>query len=94
MGLFFERVRKTEFLANFLIFLIGLCPIWFVCVYVGPKWHFNMYLGKFFTCSCIVLHVSGLYAHYVFDEMPKWHFVAVLDSNEYQTLGITMFLHS
>ena len=53
-----------------------------------------MYLGKISTCSCIVLHVSGLYAHYVFDEMPKWHFVVVLDSNEYQTLGINMFLHS
>ena len=94
MGLFLKGLGKLNFLQIFLIFLIRLCPILFVCVCVGPKWHFNMYLGKFFTCSCIVLHVSGLYEHYVFDEMPKWHFVVVLDSNEYHTLGITMFLHS
>ena len=62
-------------------------------VYVDPKWHFNMYLGKFFTCLCIVLHISGVYAHYVFDEMPKWHFIVVLNSDEYQTLGITMIMH-
>ena len=27
----------------FLIFLIGLSLIMLVCVYVGPKWNFNMY---------------------------------------------------
>ena len=92
---FFERVGKSFFfLQNLLIFLIKLCPIVYVCVCVGPKWHFNMYLDKISRCSYIVLHVSGLYAHYVFDEMPKWHFVVVLDSDEYQTFGISMFLHS
>ena len=25
--------------------------------------------------------------------MPKWHFVVVLDSNEYQTLGIIIIIH-
>ena len=25
--------------------------------------------------------------------MPKWHFVVVLDSDEYQTLGITIIIH-
>ena len=35
-------------------FLIGLYPIFFDYVCVGPKWHFNMYLGKIFICSCIV----------------------------------------
>ena len=79
---------------KFFIFFFGLCPILFVCVCVGPKWHFNMYLGKISSFSGIVSHVSGVYAHYVFDEMPKWHFVVVLDSDEYQILGITMFLHS
>ena len=34
-------------------FLIRLYPICFVCVSVGPLWHFNMYLGKVYTCSCI-----------------------------------------
>ena len=64
-----------------------------VCVCVGLKWNFNMYLGKISSGSCIILHVSGLYAYYVFDEMPKCYFVVVLDSNEYQTLGFTMILH-
>ena len=50
---------------NVLIFLIGLCPILFVCVCVGSKWHFNMYLGKISSCSCIVLHISCVYAYCV-----------------------------
>ena len=40
----------------------------------------------FMHCS----HVSFIDAHQVFDKMPKWHFGVVLDSNEFQTLGITM----
>ena len=36
------------------------------------------------------LHVSFIGAYQVFDKMPKWHFGVVLDSNEFQTLGITM----
>ena len=76
-----------------MIFLIRLCPILFACDCVGPKWHFNMYLGKISSYSCIVLHVNGVYAYYVFDEMPKWHFVVVLDSDKYQNLGITMIMH-
>ena len=94
MGLFLKGLEKLIFLQNYLFFLFRLCPILIVCVCVGPTWHFNMYLGKISSCSYIVLYVSGLYAYYVFDEMPKWHFVVVLDSDEYQTLGITMFLHS
>ena len=34
--------------------------------------------------------VSFIGAHQVFDKMLKWHFGVVLDSNEFQTLGITM----
>ena len=29
----------------------------------------------------------------MFDKMPKWHFSVVLDSNDFQTLGITMIIH-
>ena len=29
----------------------------------------------------------------MFDKTPKWHFLAVLDSDEYQTLGITITIH-
>ena len=57
----FERVGKILFLyKKFSIFLIGLCPICFNCVYVGLLWHSNMYLGIFYKCSCIVymLNVS------------------------------------
>ena len=35
-------------------------------------------------------HVSFIGAYQVFDKMPKWHFGVVLDSNEFQTLGITI----
>ena len=51
----FERVGKILFLyKNFSIFLIGLCPICFNCVYVGLLWHSNVYLGIFYKFSCIV----------------------------------------
>ena len=62
------------FMQKFLIFLIGLCPIVFV---LAPSDIFNMYLGKILTCLLIVLLVSGLYAIYVFDKMPKWQFLIV-----------------
>ena len=39
------------------------------------------------------LHVSFIGVYQVFDKMTKWHFGVVLDSNEYQTLGITMIIH-
>ena len=39
------------------------------------------------------LHVSFIGAYQVFDKMPKWHFGAILDSNEYQTLGIIMIIY-
>ena len=35
-------------------------------------------------------HVSFICAYQVFDKMPKWHSGVVLDSNEFQILGITM----
>ena len=37
--------------------------------------------------------VSFIGAYQVFDKMLKWHFCVVLDSNEYQILGITMIIH-
>ena len=36
------------------------------------------------------LLVSFISAYQVFDKMLEWHFGVVLDSNEFQTLGITM----
>ena len=38
-------------------------------------------------------YMCSVCALYVFDKMPKWHFVVVLDSDEYQTLGITIIIH-
>ena len=35
-------------------------------------------------------HVIFIGAYQVFDKMLEWHFGVVLDSNEFQTLGITM----
>ena len=56
LGIFLKKGWKSLFLCNFFFFfnfLIGLCPICFVCVCVGPLWHFNIYLGKIYICSCI-----------------------------------------
>ena len=79
---------------NFLIFLIGLYPFFFIIVFVlALSGILTCILGKILTCSCIVLHVSCVCAYEVFDKMPKWNFNVVLDSNEYQTLGITMIIH-
>ena len=36
------------------------------------------------------LHVSFIGVYQVFDKMPKWQFDIVLNSNEFQTLDITM----
>ena len=35
-------------------------------------------------------HVSFIGVYQVLNKMLKWHFDVVLDSNEFQTLGITM----
>ena len=34
-----------------------------------------------------------MYALQVFDKMSKWHFLIILDSNEYQFVGITIIIH-
>ena len=38
-------------------------------------------------------HVSFIGVYQVLNKMLKWHFDVVLDSNEFQTLGITMIEH-
>ena len=38
-------------------------------------------------------YMCSVCALYVFDKMPKWHFVVVLDFNEYKILGITIIIH-
>ena len=55
-----------EFFFNFLIWLY---PIWFVCVCVGPLWHFNMYLDNFHSCSCIA-HMLVVLVHIKY--LIKW----------------------
>ena len=40
--------------------LIGLSPIWFVCVCVSPVWHSKHVLRHFHLCSCIVHWCSSL----------------------------------
>ena len=38
-------------------------------------------------------HVKYSDVYQVFDKMPKWHFLIVLDSDMYQTLGIIMIMY-
>ena len=53
LGYFEKGLGTLNFVKISFYFLIGLCPIWVVCVCVGQLWHFNMYLGKIQSCSCI-----------------------------------------
>ena len=59
---FRKRVGNLWFCKKNFNFLIWLYPIWFVCVCVGPLWHFNMYLGNFHSCSCIA-HMLVVLVH-------------------------------
>ena len=50
---FWKGWETLSFVQKIFNFLIGLYPICFVCVCVGPLWHFNMYLDNIYTCSSI-----------------------------------------
>ena len=41
------------FCENFFNSLIGLSPIWCLCICVGPLWKFELVLRHFSSCSCI-----------------------------------------
>ena len=64
----FENWVGFLFLVNFFFFksLIGLCPICYLCIYVGPLWQFDHVLRPFSICSrifhncCALLHVMCL----------------------------------
>ena len=69
---FWKGRENFIFMQNLLIFLIRFYPIVFDCVCVGPKRHYNMYLGKIFTCSCIVLHGSCVCATKLWCCVMRW----------------------
>ena len=48
------------FKQNFSKILIGLSPIWFVCMCVGSLWHFKHVLRHFSMWTCIVHSCSAV----------------------------------
>ena len=60
LGIFEKGVGFMIFKQNFFKFLIGLSPIWFVCICVSPLWHFKSVLRHFSMCLCIVHSCSAV----------------------------------
>ena len=69
-------------------FLLGFVPFDLFVTVLAPCGTFNMDLGRFSHVHCP--HVMYSVAYKVFDKMLKWHFSALLDSNEFQMLGFPM----
>ena len=93
LGIFEKGVGVLIFCENFFKTLIGLSPICWVCICVGPMRHFDHVLRQISSCSCIfhrccvLLHVRCL------TECPSdilvlnWTLVSSL------CLGLLLFAH-
>ena len=53
-GFFENGLRFFVFVNIFLKILIGLCPIFCLCICVGLLWQFELVFRHFSLCSCIV----------------------------------------
>ena len=62
IGDFRKRVGFIDFGHIFFKILIRLCPIWLVCIYVGPLWQFELVFRHIFICSCIA-HMCSVVLH-------------------------------
>ena len=62
LGIFRKWVEVLNFCENFSKILIGLSPIYRLCICVGPLWHFKVVLRHFSISSCI-LHNSYALLH-------------------------------
>ena len=66
LGIFEKGIGVPIFCENFFKILIGLSPICYVCICVGPMRHSNHVLRQISSCSCIfhrccaLLHVRCL----------------------------------
>ena len=60
LGIFSKMGWGSWFCEKFFKILIGLSPIWSLCICVGPVWHSNHVLRLFHLCSCIVHLCCGL----------------------------------
>ena len=86
---FSKKGLGTLFWAKIFKILIRLCPIWWLCICVGPLWHFNNVFRHISMCSCIA-YMCSVMLHAMCDEMLMWHFWVVLDSKEFQFLGLPL----
>ena len=50
----------SYFLWKLFNFLIGLSPIWCLCIYAGPMWQLELVLSHVSSCSCIFYSVYKL----------------------------------
>ena len=62
IGDFRKRVGFIDFGQKIFKILIGLCPIWLVCICVGPLWQFELVFRHIFICSCIA-HMCSVVLH-------------------------------
>ena len=65
--IFSKKGWVSQFCEKFSKILIGLSPIWCLCIYVGPMWQFEHVLWQFkhvlrqfALCSCILHHLCNL----------------------------------
>ena len=62
LGISENWVGFSNFCENVINLLIGLSPIWCLCIYAGPLWHFKVVLRHFSNYSC-TLHNSYALLH-------------------------------
>ena len=62
LGFSKKRVGFIGFGQTFYKILIGLCPIWLVCICVGPLCQFDLVFRHIFICSCIT-HMCSVVLH-------------------------------
>ena len=60
MGIFRKWVGVLIFCEHFSKILIGLSPIYRLCICIGPLWHFKVVLRHSSLCSCIFHHCCAL----------------------------------
>ena len=60
LGIFRKWVGVLNFCENISKILIGLSPIYRLCICIGPLWHFKVVLRHSSLCSCIFHHCCAL----------------------------------
>ena len=91
----FENWVGFLFLVNFFFkkSLIGMCPIFCLCICVGPLWQFDHVLRHFSICSCIFHNYCALLHVMCLTDCLSDSSMLFLDSTEFQSLMLVLFDH-